>query len=273
VADIAAPVLQAVSQPFATVALGVRKAEDLLNVYSDNERLREENARLLQWQEVGRRLETENEELRRLTKFVPQDAPQYIAAQVIANSGGAFARNVLVDAGRRAGVTRGQAAATGEGLVGRVAEVGERAARILLLTDLNSRIPVVLEDTRDRAMLAGDNSDQPRLLYLPATAKVTPGERIVTAGSGGIFPPGLPVGMVASVDGGVIRVEPYAELSRLDYVRVVDFGLGGVLPQSATAQSDARRQGRRSRRRAVMRRCVSRSSSASPGWRPTSSFR
>lgn len=233
VADITAPVLQAVSQPFGTVAIGVRKVEDLLNVYSDNERLREDNARLLQWQEVGRRLETENAELRQLTKFVPENAPQNVSAQVIANSGGAFARNVLVDAGSRAGVTRGQAAATGEGLVGRVAEVGERAARILLLTDLNSRIPVVLEDTRDRAMLAGDNSDQPRLLYLPATVTVKVGERIVTSGSGGVFPPGLPVGVVAAIDGGIIRVEPYAELSRLDFVRVVDFGLGGVLPQSA----------------------------------------
>jgi rod shape-determining protein MreC len=62
---------------------------------------------------------------------------------------------------------------------------------------------------------------------------VNPGDRVVTAGSGGIFPPGLPVGVVSSVDGGLVRVEPYAGLSRLEYVRVVDFGLSGVLPQSA----------------------------------------
>jgi rod shape-determining protein MreC len=81
--------------------------------------------------------------------------------------------------------------------------------------------------------MAGDNSDQPRLLYLPTNVAVKVGDRIVTAGSGGIFPPGLPVGVVASVDSGIVRIEPYAELARLEVVQVVDFGLGGVLPQNA----------------------------------------
>jgi rod shape-determining protein MreC len=165
--------------------------------------------------------------------LAPDGARHEVSAQVIGNSGGAFVRNVLVNAGSRDGVARGQAAVTGEGLVGRVAEVGERAARILLLNDLNSRIPVILESSRDRAVLAGDNSDEPRLLYLAATAKVKVGDRIVTGGAGGVFPPGLPVGVVAAVDGASVRVEPYAELPRLDYVRIVDFGLEGLLPQSA----------------------------------------
>ena len=233
VADAAAPIFHVVAEPVATVAAGVRRVEGIFDLYRENERLREENARLLQWQEVARRLQAENAELRNLTKFSPEGANRAIAAQVIANSGGAFVRNVLINAGTRDGVTRGQAAVTGDGLVGRVAEVGERAARILLLTDLNSRIPVMLDGSRERAVLAGDNSDQPRLLYLPATIAPTKGERIVTAGAGGVFPPGLPVGIIASVEGGIVRVEPYAELARVEYVRVVDFGLAGVLPQSA----------------------------------------
>ncbi len=233
IADAAAPLLEALAQPVATMASGVRHVEGVFDLYRENERLREENARLLQWQDVARRLETENAGLRDLTKFVPEGAPRFISAQIIADSGGAFARSVLVSAGGREGVTRGQAAVTGEGLVGRVAEVGGRAARILLLTDLNSHIPVMLDSSRERAVMAGDNSDQPRLLYLPINVTAKPGERIVTDGSGGIFPPGVPVGVVASVDSGIIRVEPYADLSRMEYVRIVDFGLGGVLPQNA----------------------------------------
>ncbi len=233
VADAAAPILGAVTQPIETAASGVRNLEAMFGVYRDNQRLRDENARLLQWQEVARRLEAENAQLRGLVKFAPESALRYVSARVIANSGGGFARNVLVDAGSRDGVARGQAALTGEGLAGRVAEVGERAARILLVTDLNSRIPVVFDESRHRAVMAGDNSDQPRLLYVPANVEVKVGERIVTGGAGGVFPPGLPVGVVASVEGSVIRVEPLAELSRLEYVRIVDFGLEGVLPQSA----------------------------------------
>jgi rod shape-determining protein MreC len=233
VVDATAPMLQAASQPVATVGSGARYFQDLFVVYHDNQRLREENGRLLQWQNVARRLQAENAELRKLTKFQPPADARYVSAQVIANSGGAFARNVLINVGSHDEVVRGQAAVTGEGLVGRIAEVGNRASRILLLTDLNSHIPVVLDGSRERAVMAGDNSDQPRLLYLPANVAVKVGDRVVTAGSGGVFPPGLPVGVVAAVDGGIVRIEPFAELARLEVVEVVDFGLGGVLPQSA----------------------------------------
>jgi rod shape-determining protein MreC len=233
IADAAAPLLQAVAQPVATVASGVRSVEGVFDLYRENQRLREENARLLQWQDVARRLEDENNGLRGLLKYIPEGSQHFISAQVIANSGGAFARSVLVAAGSRDGVARGQAAVTGDGLVGRVAEVGNRAARILLLTDLNSHIPVMLDSSHERAVMAGDNSDRPRLVYLPINVQPKVGERIVTDGSGGVFPPGVPVGVVGSIDNGIVRVEPFAELSRLEYVRIVDFGLTGVLPQSA----------------------------------------
>src|SRR5215469_1223275 len=244
--DALAPVFEAIAKPINFVASGVRRFGDHFTVYEENQRLREENARLLQWQEVAQRLETENEELRQMLHFTPQGVRGYITGRVIANSGGAFLRNVLIDVGDRQGVERGQAALGGEGVAGRVTEVGSRAARVLLLTDLNSRVPVVVEDTRERAVLAGDNTSRPRLLYLPEKSAVQVGDRVVTAGSGGVFPPGLPVGAVSSIDGGVVRVEPEAELSHLEYVRIVDFGLGaGVLPQSVIPAPKPARGARR----------------------------
>lgn len=231
-ADRMSPILQVVSAPISTVTNAFQAVSDLVYTYRDNAELRQENARLLQWQEVARRLAVENTELRDLVKLVPENTVHAIAARVIADSGGAFARNVLIDVGSRDGVRRGQAAMTGEGLVGRVAEVGTRTARVLLLTDLNSHIPVELDQSHVRAMLNGDNSQEPQLAYLPPKTEVKVGTRIVTGGAGGVFPPGLPVGVVSSVSGDVIRVEPYAELARLELLRIVDFGLSGVLPQS-----------------------------------------
>src|SRR5262249_31039922 len=228
-----APVFQVIAQPINAMASGMRRFQDHFTVYEENQRLREENARLLQWQGVAQRLETENEELRQMLHFTPRGVRGYITGRGIANSGGAFLRNVLIDVGDREGVERGQAALGGEGVAGRVTEVGSRASRVLLLTDLNSRVPVVIEDTRERAVLAGDNTSRPRLIYLPEKRAVQVGDGVVTAGSGGIFPPGLPVGAVSSIDGGVVRVEPEAELYHLELVRIVDFGLGAaVLPQS-----------------------------------------
>jgi rod shape-determining protein MreC len=229
--DAVAPVLRLVSEPISAADSVVARFHDMVALYNENGRLRQDNARLLQWQQAAQQLTAENARLRELLKLAPDPTTSFISTRVIANSGGSFVRSVLVDGGSGEGVTRGQAAITGDGLVGRVTEVGERASRILLLTDLNSRIPVAFDGTRERAVLAGDNSDQPRLLYLPAGAAVNIGDRLVTSGNGGIFPPGLPVGVVAAIEDGIVRVDPYAELSRLDYVRVVNYGLSGVLPQ------------------------------------------
>src|SRR5579864_3298610 len=133
--DALAPVFEAIAQPINAVASVVRRFEDHFTVYEENQRLREENARLLQWQEVAQHLETENDELRQMLHFTPQGVRGYITGRVIATSGGAFLRNVLIDVGERQGVERGQAALGGEGVAGRVTEVGSRAARVLLLTD------------------------------------------------------------------------------------------------------------------------------------------
>ena len=118
---------------------------------------------------------------------------------------------------------------TGDGLIGRSVETGERAARILLINDLNSRIPGVIGPNRYRAVLAGDNTNRPTALYLAATVQLKTGARIVTSGQGGVFPPGLPVGIVASTGAGGVRVETFVRTDRLDYVRILDFGLVNIL--------------------------------------------
>jgi rod shape-determining protein MreC len=230
-ADVVSPVLAVVSQPVAAVDRVVDRVQGAIAIYSENDQLRRDNERLLQWQNVAQGLTVENARLRQLLNLAPDPAVSFVSARVIANSGGSFVRSVLIDAGTRDGLSRGQAAMTGAGLAGRVTEVGERAARVLLLTDRNSHVPVTFDDSHERAVLAGDNSDRPQLMYLPEQSTVKIGDRIVSSGDGGVFPPGLPIGVVAAIDDGVLRVEPYAELSRLDYLRIVNYGLSGVLPQ------------------------------------------
>ena len=242
VMDGAAPALDMLSRPAAALDAAADRLRGFIAVYRDNVRLAEENERLLGWQQVALRLSADNAELRDLAKLVPEPAISFVTARVIADSGGAYARSVMVNAGRDNGVARGQAAMTGEGLVGRVAEVGSRAARILLITDLNSRVPVIVDGTRQRAILAGDNSARPSLRYVDAGGTMRIGDRIVTSGQGGVFPPALPVGVVASVDSEGARVEPYAALSRVDYLRLVDYGLADTLPNPL---SIAARSGKR----------------------------
>jgi rod shape-determining protein MreC len=230
VTDYAAPLLAVLSRPMTAIENLAERAQVTFNIYQDNIRLTAENKKLLHWQQAALTLAAENAGLRDLLKLAPEAAISYVSARVIANSGGAYLRNLTVNAGSESGVTRGQAAVTGEGLVGRVYEVGVRAARILLITDLNSRVPVIVERSRQRAILAGDNSQRLSLWYLDPAAPVRIGDRIITSGKGGVFPAGLPVGLVNAIDTGIPRVEPYVRLSQVEYVRIVDYGLAEGLP-------------------------------------------
>jgi rod shape-determining protein MreC len=231
VTDTVAPVLGAIAQPLNAVGNVVDRAKMVVTTYRENLRLEAENETLMHWQQAARNLAAENQQLRSLLKAVPETAPSYVTAPVIANSGGAFVRMILINAGSEDNVARGEAAITGDGLVGRLTEVGDRASRVLLITDLNSRIPVTIEGTHVPAVLAGDNSERPRLLYMPSPDAVKVGDRVVTSGEGGVFPPGLPVGVVSAIDSTGPRVEPYVESSQLGYVLVVDYGLARSLPQ------------------------------------------
>ena len=231
VTDAVAPIIDVLSRPAATVSDMVEQAAELTRLREENIRLRTERDRLINWQAAARRLEAENKTLRGLLAFEPGPEARFVTGRVIADTGGVFAHSLVVTVGSRDGIAKGQAAMTGDGLVGRIAEVGRRSSRILLITDLNSRIPVLNERTRVRAILAGDNSEQPRLIHLPPGETAIPGDRIVTSGHGGVFPPGLAVGIVSSVGDGGIAVRPFVKRNRIEYVRVVDFGLDGILGQ------------------------------------------
>lgn len=233
VVDAVAPILDAMTQPVATVNAFVQNVGELADLRSENQRLRAENERLRQWQSVARTLVVENTALRSVNNFVPDPRASFVTARVIGDVSGAYKRSMLLNAGGQDGVQKGQAAISGTGLVGRVNEVGARSARVLLLTDLNSRVPVVLERTRDRAILAGDNSDVPRLVHLRDGAQVAIGDRVVTSGDGGAFPPGLSVGVVTAISDLGIAVELFTDYARLEFVRVVEYGLNGILPPGA----------------------------------------
>lgn len=241
VTDVVAPVLNALSRPVDTMTEIADNLRELTRLRSENARLREQIERLNSWQGVARRLEADNRTLRALLNLTPDERATFVSARVIADGGGPFVRSVIVNAGTRDGLRKGQAAVTGAGLVGRVSETGGRSARVLLLTDLNSRIPVVAESSRARAILAGDNSARPKLVFLPENAKLVPGERIVTSGHGGALPPGLLVGIVTSVGEATVRVEPIVDWDRLEYVRVIDFA--SVTLKPAPGGEERRRGG------------------------------
>lgn len=238
VTDAVAPILDAASRPLDFIHDAVGEGKTLLALRAENERLRAERDRLLQWQAIARKLDSENKALRELLNFVPAADAKTVSARVIGDAGGAFARTMILNAGTRAGVRKGQAVITGAGLVGRVQEVGLRSSRLLLLSDLNSRIPVLIESSRVRGVVAGTNGETLRLVHLPPDSVAEPGDRIVTSGHGGALPAGLPVGVVAAVGEAGIEVEPFVDPAKLEIVRVLDYGLDGIIEFKARRSAE-----------------------------------
>lgn len=229
VVDITTPVLETLAKPVNTVEQLIANVREIAELRQINADLRTENERLMAWHHRAQQLEAENAALRNLLNLVPEPGTRFVTARVVGDSGGAFVRSVLIAAGEAAGVSRGQAALAGQGLVGSVVEVAEDSARILLLTDLNSRIPVAVGSNRKKAVLAGDNSPEPSLRYLAPDEEVQVGEAIMTSGDGGVFPSGLPVGVISQVDDTGARVRLYADWRDPEFLRLVDYELPGLI--------------------------------------------
>ena len=237
-ADLLTPIWGALQAPVEGVRSAIDEADRLIHMRSENARLREENEILRRWQAAALALEGENSLLRRQLAFIPEGAPTYRTARVVADGGGAYARAVLLAIGPGHVVRKGQVALDDRGYAGRVTEVGNRSARVLLATDMNSRVPVTLEGTRARALMAGGNTARPRLQHWPEGVMPQEGERVVTSAETGAFPAGLPVGVVRWNQQGTPEVELYAQLDRLEMVRLFEYGLGGILPPESIARPD-----------------------------------
>ncbi|WP_119167682.1 rod shape-determining protein MreC [Algihabitans albus] len=229
VLDAVAPILDVASRPVSSINHAFDEAQSLAAVREQNAALQEEVRRLAGWYQEAQRLSDENRSLRSLVNLAPDPQHRTIAARVVGDQGSAYVRSVLVTAGSQEGVRKNQAALTGSGLAGRVIEVGWRASRILLITDINSRIPVLVGQARDRAVLAGDNSEHPELLYLSPGTSISPGDRVVTSGHGGVFPAGLSVGIVAAVDEQGVRVRSFADWSHMEFLQLIDYELPDLL--------------------------------------------
>lgn len=242
-ADSLAPIWGLVAEPLGGVRRAIDGVQNLATIYQDNARLRAENDVLRRWQAVGLALDAENATLKANLRWVPEPTPSFVTARVVADAGGVYARAVLLSLGPKHRATKGQIALDERGLVGRVTEIGSRSARVLLITDLNSRVPVTLETSRGRAILAGTNGARPRLTYWPEGVVPVEGERVVTSAEANAFPAGLPIGVVRYNANHVPEIEPDARLDRLEVVRLFEYGLHDLAPPelSVVRQTERRR--------------------------------
>lgn len=214
-------ILTSVSSSMQTVWGGY---VDLVDVRRDNERLRalidakdEELARYREAYRTYLRLQEELE-FRQNSEFPP------LTARVIGKDPSLRFQTIIVDRGANDGVTEGMVALTSRGIVGSVIHVSFNYSKILLANAPSSAIDVIIQKNRVRGILKGAGENGFTLEYVLKKENVSAGDRIVTAGIGGLFPPGKPVGTVVDVQREergmflIIQVEPAVDFSRLEFV-------------------------------------------------------
>ena len=226
--DFLAPVIDFVSAPIRgveTMAEGIRTVASLR---AENVRLQAENDLLQRWRRRAEILESENQQLRSVTGTVSDENRSLITARAVTAPGGSFAHTILIAIGDESGIAAGDPVITSNGLVGIVYEVGRAYARVLMISDINARIPVMLASSSWPGLTIGRNGEYLELAFLPAEARPEVGELVLTSGHGGILPAGLAVGRVDRVDGDNIRVRPAVEFRNLGYVSILIGGTEGV---------------------------------------------
>lgn len=208
----------------APVTWGAGIADDYQSyarLYEQNQQLREELRQMKAWKEAALQLEQKNARLLDLVNVRLDPRLTHVTGVVLADSGSPFRQSVLLNVGDRDGIRDGWATMDGIGLVGRISGVGEQTARVILLTDSNSRVPVSVQPSGQKAILAGDNSALPPLEFLEDADSVRAGDIVVSSGDGGVFPAGLLVGKVVKDTDNRLRVALSADFQKLEFLRVL----------------------------------------------------
>ena len=223
--DVVSPLIDVLVIPARMLASVYDYFHELRNIRKDNDKLRDENKQLVMMSNKARALEIENRLLANLLNYTPPPEATFVTARVIAEEGNAFSHSLIAYTAGNPNVKKGQVVLSENGVIGRIEQVGKMYSKIILITDINSKIPVVVERTRVRGILSGDNTSIPKLVFVPLDAKIFIGDRVVTSGVAGVFPPGLPIGKVIAVDKNNIKVKTLGNLDRIEFVRIVDYNI------------------------------------------------
>lgn len=224
VTDFLSPALEVTRTPLADLNRTMGSIGEIFAVYQENLRLKEENARLRQWRNTAIVLQDRVRRYQLLLHAIPDPELSSVMARVIGRASHPFLETMILDAGKAQGVKPGQAVIDARGMIGRIFITGDHTAWVILLTDLNSRIPVTIEPGNIQAIMAGDNSLSPSIEIVSQNATLKPGDQVVSSGDGSLLPPGLPIGTIYSENAtGAFRVSLLADAASSQDVEIIDF--------------------------------------------------
>lgn len=221
VLDVVSPMADVLTSPVTAFEKLVSAWDHYWFVYSENDQLRADNERLIQWRASALRLEAENEALRQLLDYQPMKVTGYMTGKVLGHAVGGLSQRLQLNIGAHDGVAAHMPVINEHGLVGRLTSVSPNRSELLLLTDMSSRIPVELQPSGLRAILIGDHHQMPYLKLSDPKAQPALGDTVLTSGDGEVMPAGLYVGKLFAERDGRYEIRPAFQEKRLDFVRVM----------------------------------------------------
>ncbi len=198
----------------------------LVDARSENDRLHQENRRLVTELSRLQEIRLANERLQKLLDFREQQALKALPAQVITEDATSWFRTVMIDKGSDDGVREGMPVVVAEGVAGRIIRTAAHQSRVLLITDASSAIATLVQRNRTRGVCRG-RGDGLSFDFALREEAINVGDLVITSGNGGVFPKGLPIGTVVRVEREeyglfqVVEVMPAVDFSRLEEVLVL----------------------------------------------------
>ena len=221
--SVSLPVVKFAAFPFnATINL-LTNFSQLVEAKKENEALKEEIEKLRSFYIKSLNINRENKDLKHTLQFITSKSSNFKVARIIGRSNQLFNQRLFIDAGKNRGIKEGSIVTGNRGVIGRISQVGENQSRLILVTDANSRIPIIASKSRVRGILSGNNSLLMEVLYLQKNHAIRAGDWIFTSGDGDTLPPGLLIGVVEKVDVGYATVEMVENINNADIVTIMDY--------------------------------------------------
>lgn len=219
--EVLHPIARLSHAPSRGVQTTTQKVDDWIFAYKKLQVLRDKLRSFQEKENYIQQIEHENYELKRLLRVTRSYTARYKTVPIISYPGKPFVKSVLLGAGLRQGIVSQSPLVAQEGLVGRTIESSDNLTRAILITDLNSRVPVIVKPHNCHGILMGTNDEKPILRYLPYEANLKKGDIIRTSGRGGVFPAGIPVGTVEDTARNEVTVKPFVKLDSLSFISVL----------------------------------------------------
>jgi len=208
-----------VSSPSRGFKITVNAVQDHINLYSEYNQLKEENVQLKDQVYDPNFLIFENKQLRKLLDEQVASSVNLISSRMILDKRSPYLNSFIINSGSNKKIKKSMAVLDGKNFIGRIVNVNFFSSRVLLVSDLNSKIPAVVEPAGYHAILSGTGKAKPILEFLPENHTVQSGNKVYTSGKEGIFSPGIPIGEV-SVDDKKILVSLFSDLTQIMFVNI-----------------------------------------------------